>query len=193
MGVTTNYSFPYPASTDTPNGASQIQALATAVDTALAAAVATQFVQPLFARKATDEGRASTTTLANDTSLVLTGLVSGAIYDVNCVITYSGGSGASEGDLKWSFTVPAGSTGRYSRTNQTGNSAALVLGQTDSAWTDAPSAATAGVGTPLTLVIKGLLIAGANGSIQFQWAQQSSNSTQSHVLANSYMTARRVA
>jgi hypothetical protein len=33
--TTTNYSFPYPELTDTPNGATQIQSLATAVDTAL--------------------------------------------------------------------------------------------------------------------------------------------------------------
>lgn len=47
-GTTTNYSFPYPESTDAPDGATQIQSLAGAVDTALdttdtaAAALATR-------------------------------------------------------------------------------------------------------------------------------------------------------
>jgi hypothetical protein len=35
MGTTTNYSLPYPELTDEPDGAAQIQALATAVDTEL--------------------------------------------------------------------------------------------------------------------------------------------------------------
>lgn len=35
MGTTSNYALPYPAATDPPDGATQIQALATAVDTNL--------------------------------------------------------------------------------------------------------------------------------------------------------------
>lgn len=40
MAVTPNYSIPYPALTDAPNGPAQMQALATAVDTNVAAALA---------------------------------------------------------------------------------------------------------------------------------------------------------
>jgi hypothetical protein len=188
MGTTTNYSLPYPAETDAPDGASQIQSLATAVDTAILGAIAGQFVKPLFARKATDEGRASTTTLANDTSLVLAGLVSGGIYDVEGVIFYSGGAGASEGDLKFGWATPAGSSGRYWRTH---NTVSQADGKADTTWSESDAAGTNGVSTVFAHTINGLLIAGAAGSLQFKWAQNSSNSTQSHVLANSKIKALR--
>lgn len=192
MGVTTNYSLPYPASTDAPNGASQIQALAVAVDSAIAAATATQFVVPLFARKATDEGRASTTTLANDTSLAVAGLISGAIYEVQALIAYDGGAGGSEGDLKWKFTVPTSSSGTYgyTRARQTDG---LFTGAFNSLWTDTNTAQTTGVGASMCLQIKGLLVAGANGTLTFQWAQNSSNVTNTHILTNSYLLVRRAA
>jgi hypothetical protein len=40
LGVTTNFGFPYPAATDAPDGPSQIEALAEAVDTELETVVA---------------------------------------------------------------------------------------------------------------------------------------------------------
>jgi hypothetical protein len=190
MGVTTNYSLPYPASTDAPNGASQIQSLATAVDTAIAAATATQFVVPIAARKATDEGRASTTTLANDTSLVLTGLVSGAVYQVLGMIFYDGGAGGSAGHIKWKFTVPTSSTGSYGVPHQ--NESLVTALPQQQLWTDTLTAGTNGVGTGYFLFIQGILIPGANGSLQFQWAQDASMATNTHVLTNSFLTARRI-
>ena len=183
--------FRTPRSTDTPNGASQIQALAVAVDSALLAATATQFVLPLFARKATDEARALTTTLANDTSLTVPGLVSGAIYEVQAVLIYDGGTGGSEGDFQWKFTVPTSSTGVQAYTRQ--NLSGTFTGAFGSAWTTANFAQTTGVGTSMCVQIKGLLIPGANGTITLQWAQNSSSATNTHLLTNSYLLVRRVA
>jgi hypothetical protein len=190
MGTTANYSLRYPAETDAPDGATQIQDLAEDVDTALETATATQFVLPAKARKATDEGRASTTTLANDTSLVLTGLVSGAIYQVTGVIFYDGGASGSAGNLKWKFTVPTSSSGSYSvpHMNETLQNALPLQQQ----WTDTVTAGTNGVGTGYFLLVSGILIPGANGSLQFQWAQDSSQATNTHILANSFLTARRI-
>lgn len=192
MGTTTNYSLPYPASSDTPNGASQIQALAVAVDSAIASATATQFVVPLFARKATDEARASTVTLANDTSLTVPGLVSGAIYEVQALIAYDGGAGGSEGDIQWKFTVPTSSSGIYGYTRAR-QSDGVFTGAFNSLWTDTNTAQTTGVGASMCLQIKGLLVAGANGTLTFQWAQFTSKTTNTHVLANSYLLVRRAA
>jgi hypothetical protein len=190
MGTTTNFSLPYPEETDAPDGAAQIEALAEAVDTAIEDATATQFVLPVTARKATDEGRASDTTLANDTSLVLTGLVSGAIYQVSGMIFYDGGAGASEGDLQWKFTVPSSSSGSYGAVHRP--RAGGLADPAKQAWTDTLSAGTNGVGTGYYLMIEGILIPGANGSLQFQWAQFASEATNTHILANSFLTARRI-
>lgn len=189
MGTTANYSLPYPASTDTPNGASQMQALAVAVDSAILAATATQFVLPVFARKATDESRSSTTTLANDTSLVLTGLLNAAVYEVDGVINYHGVSGGG-GLLDWQFAVPSGSvmTYAYSRENSSGS----FTGAYPSAGTTINTANTTGVSTTMCVSLRGIIVVGSNGSLQFKWAQHTSSATATTVEANSWLSARRV-
>jgi hypothetical protein len=193
MGTTTNYALRYPAETDAPDGATQIENLANDVDAAIASAVAGQFVQPLFARKAISEGRASTTTLANDTSLKLSGLISGAIYEVDMLVLYDGAasSGGTIGCLKWTFTTPTGSSGQYSYARE--NESGVYSGAYPAAWTDTVNANSTGVSAPMNVVMRGMLVAGANGILQFQWAQDHSSATNTHVNQNSYMTARRVA
>jgi hypothetical protein len=188
IGTTTNYSLRYPEETDAPDGATQIENLAEDVDAALLAATATQFVVPLFARKATDEARASDATLANDTSLKLTGLVSGGIYEIAAIIVYDGADDTN--NLQWKFTVPSSSAGVYTYSRE--NEAGVYSGAYPASWTDTVTAHTTGVTAAMSVTIRGLLIAGANGTLQFQWAQHTSGATNTHVRANSYMTGRRV-
>ena len=190
-GTTSNYALRYPSETDAPDGATQIQNLATDADAAILGATQTQYVQPLFARKSTDEGRASTTTLANDTSLVLTGLKAGGIYEVAGIIVYDGGASTSAGNFKWNFSVPSGGSGgvyTYSRENEGGT----YTGAYPANWTDTETANTTGVGTAMSVTIRGLLVVGSNGNLQFRWCQDTSKATNTHVLTNSYLSARRV-
>lgn len=191
MGTTVNYSLRYPAETDSPDGATQIQNLAEDVDGAIAGAVATQFVLPLFARKATQEARASTTTVADDTSLKVTGLLSGATYEVRGIISYDGGTGGSFGGLKWTFSTPTSSSGFYTVLKQ--NDSHTLAGAFPSNWGDTNTADSTGVGTAMSLTLEGLLIPGANGTLTFRWAQETSSVTNTHINANSYLVVRRAA
>lgn len=191
MGTTTNFALRYPAETDAPDGATQIQNLAEDVDAAIDVATGSQFVTPVFARKATDEARASNTTLANDTSLVLPGLVSGAIYEIEGVILYDGGASTNAGLFDWKFAVPSGSTMTYAYARE--NSSGQFTGAYPSPGSTTNTANTTGVGTTMSVTIRGILVCASNGSLQFMWAQDVSKGTATHVLANSWLAARRVA
>jgi hypothetical protein len=138
------------------------------------AATATQFVTPLFARKATDEGRANTTTLADDSSLQLPGMISGAIYEISGVLFYDGGTGGSAGNLKWKFTVPSGSVMLYSYARQ--NVSHVYSGAFGAQGSDTINADTTGVGATMTVTIRGIVVAGSNGTLKFQWAQDNAAS-----------------
>lgn len=190
MGTTTNFALRYPEETDAPDGATQIQNLAEDVDSAIDDATSSQFVTPVFARKSTDEARASDTTLANDTSLVLPGLVNGAIYEIDGVINYHGGAGGSAGFFKWAFAVPSGSTMTYAYARE--NESGVFSGAYPSGGTTTNTANTTGVSTTMCVQLRGILICGSNGSLQFKWAQDTSVGTATTVEANSWLSARRV-
>ena len=146
---------------------------------------------PIIAVKPADTNRNTTTTLADDPDLVIP-VTSGATYDINSFIIYSG-SPSGTGDLKYTFTVPAGSSGRYSPIRQ--NLAGQYTGWALNLWTDVDSANTNGTGAGqfVSLFVKGILITGGSaGNLTFRWAQNTSSGTNTIVRANSFLQAQRI-
>jgi hypothetical protein len=150
--------------------------------------VDTWFV-PKVIIKPSQTSRASTTSMTNDPDLVLA-LASSASYTINGVIFYDGAT-ASSSDIKWTFTVPSGSNGQYFVPHQ--NLSGSFTGAFQSNWTDTLTANTNGVGSVMCLDFAGIIqTGGSTGNLQFQWAQNSSNATNTHVNAQSYLVATRI-
>lgn len=149
--------------------------------------VNTYFV-PLVVIKPGQTGRASTTTMTNDPDLVI-GLAASASYAVNGVIFYDGA--ASSADFKFTFTIPASSSGQYFAAHQ--NLSGAFVGAFQSNWTDTVTANTTGVSTIMCVGIQGILQTGSSGNLRLQWAQNTSSGTNTHVDIQSYLVATRIA
>ena len=191
-GSTPNYAFPYPSLTDSPDGASQIQALASAVDTTLAAQVAalqasiSAITVPQFALKTADQSVTSNTTLQNDTALVLP-VAANAKYRFESYLDYEA-SGA--GALKWQWSVPSGGTLRYAKIGiNTGLTAEVVTLTGSAIWT----AGGGGAGSLQGIHMAGTLIMGSSaGNLQLLWAQNASSTTPTIVHAQSLLALWRI-
>ena len=103
-----------------------------------------------------DTGRNSTTSMSTDPDLSLT-VAASSTYYVAGVIFYAGPTAGSS-DLKWTFTVPSGTTGQYTASHQ--NLSSQFAGAFQSNWTDTVTANTNGVGTIMTIGIQGILATG---------------------------------
>lgn len=151
--------------------------------------VNTWFV-PIVVIKPGQTSRASTTSMTNDPDLFLA-LGSSASYAVNGVIFYDGAT-AGASDFKFTFTVPSGSNGQYFAPHQ--NLSGVFAGAFQSNWTDTVTANTNGVSTIMCVGISGIIQTGGSaGNLRLQWAQNTSNATNTHVDAQSYLVATRIA
>ena len=162
-----------------------------AVGDVLSASDMNVWTVPVIVVKPSDTNRNTTTTLADDPDLQLP-LAGGTTYDINSLIIYSG-SPSGSGDLKYTFSVPSGSSGRYSpiRQNLSGQYTGWAMNQ----WTDTDSANTNGTGAGqfVSLFVKGILITGGSaGNLTFRWAQNTSSGTNTIVRANAFLQAQRI-
>lgn len=159
-----------------------------AVGQVLSANDVNQWFVPLAVVKPADTSRNSTTTMSNDPDLVLN-VAASATYYVSGVIFYDGPAAGSS-DIKYTFTVPTGASGQYflPRQSLAGNFADAF----SHFWTDTNTANTNSVGTFMILGVMGLLITTTAGALRFQWAQNTSNATNTRVRANSFLTAQRI-
>ncbi|SRR6266581_3187782 len=145
---------------------------------------------PLAAYKTADQSVTSSTTLVNDSELVVA-VAASAVYFVRCYLNFEGGTAGSS-DLKWGWTVPASATFRYTWAgwNNTGSVARAGDGQTA---TDTPSSATAGAGNLHGVMMTGTLaVAASAGNMQFKWAQNTSSATSTIVHAQSALVLDRI-
>jgi hypothetical protein len=139
--------------------------------------------------KGSNESVTSSTTLQNDNELVLP-VVADATYLFECYLDFEGGTQGS-GDLKWTWALPSGATMRY-RAVYTNTSGAAVTGTTNLD-SDVVSAGTATAGVLRGVSMHGTLTVGATaGSIQLQWAENTSDSTPTIVHAQSSLALWRV-
>jgi len=150
--------------------------------------VDTWFV-PLAVVKPTSESVTSSTTLQNDDHLVLA-VAANASYEFSCQLFYIAAAG---GDIKWTWSVPAGSAITYQALHNEGggvglSNACLAYGDTD-------VITAAGGGSPVECVrMTGTLnTSSTTGNVQLRWAQNASSGTATQVRGNSSLILRRIA
>lgn len=149
--------------------------------------------QRLFARKAANTGRASTTVTSADPDLTVS-LSANSVYVMRAYIIW----GNSEaGDIFMDFNVPSGATGSWSTvqpaTSVTGDPASMrvVANDVDAArtygWSDP------GGGLPNGANLVGTVVTTNAGTYAFAWAQAASNASATTVYAHSWLMLERVA
>ena len=154
----------------------------------LAAADVNSWFVPLVAVKGSDQSVTSSTTLVGDTALFVP-LAASCTYEVRCMIDYEGGTRNSS-DLKWSFSVPGGSTMHYAA-NFVGPGGSTNVQMLTGTSTNA--AGTNGAGVVQALTINGLInVSSTAANLSFTFAQNTSNGTATIVHATSYLIAQRV-
>jgi len=137
-------------------------------------------VEPNTVIKPSDQSVTSSTTLVNDSALAAA-VGANATYIFAMFIDYEGI--ASTGDLKFGWTVPASTTMKYIIIGNTTGGAAQN-GHGTQASTPSQGGGGAGVGEG-TLLFGTINTASAAGTVQFQWAQNTSNATATKVHAGS--------
>lgn len=158
-----------------------------------AADVNEYLVNVKYVRKAVDETITSSTSLQNDDELFLS-VDANKTYEVFFVATYNG---ATAGDISWRVTGPASSTltmpsiGIQQAGAGSGDDLTEAYNQ---ALPVAQQYGALGTGILSPIYWHGLIVvAGTAGTIQFQWAQNTSSGTATTVKAGSFMILRRVA
>lgn len=131
--------------------------------------------------KGSDEARNTVTTLADDAELKRALVVNEAVGFEFILIA----SGPATGDIKFAFTVPTGASLVWSPAPYWNTSATVAVVSAVTASGSAVSMHTAT--SALIYVIKGIVANGANaGNLQLQWAQDTSNGSDTTVFAGSY-------
>lgn len=145
-----------------------------------------QLAYPDLAIKATDETVNNSATLQNDDELLLT-VVANAKYRVDMHVIWNSNSTA---DWKWAWTTPTGLSGFFTATGFPAGSATLYTGALP--WSGTGS--NEGQGADVYTKFSGILITGANaGTLQFQWAQNTANASNTIVRAASFLSLLRMA
>ena len=142
----------------------------------------------LYAVKTADQSVTSSTVLVNDTALFLS-VAASATYWLQGFLLYEGGTSGSS-DIKWTFTMPAGATMRYSYVYTPPTLSTAAVGTS--------TAASAGVSTGGTGVLESVMMAGTvvtgvtAGTLQLQWAQNTTSVTSTIMHAQSALTLWKI-
>lgn len=138
-----------------------------------------------IAYKSADESVTSSTTIQDDNGLFLP-LGANEIWLFTAVILYSG---ATAGDIRVAFSVPAGATLNWSAPGAPTVADAYAVATDNETFTNAYGAT--GAKTVL-LGVGRVANGGTPGNLQFRFAQQVSNATPTTVYAGSHVIAHRV-
>lgn len=137
---------------------------------------------PLAAIKSVTETVNNSAALQNDDELFVS-VLANATYEVWCQVFYVSGTTP---DIKFGWTGPAAATFTWASIDAFNGS-----------WVDQSISGSVAIGTSgsnESAIFAGLLKVGANaGTLQLQWAQNGANASNTQVLANSYLVARRIA
>jgi hypothetical protein len=148
--------------------------------------VNTWFV-PLAAAKLTSQSVTSSTTLVNDADLVLA-VAANATYDFACQLFYIAAAG---GDIKWTWSVPAGSGILYQNLHNEGGGTGLANACVANSDADTPTAAGGGSTTEAARMTGTMTTSSTTGNAQLRWAQNASSATATQVRAKSSLILRR--
>lgn len=145
-------------------------------------------VAPLAVIKGADQTITSSTTFANDNALFVS-VVANATYLVQLFIDYEGGTQGSS-DIKWTFTGPSGWTMRYQGIYRDTSGTVQANCFTGAS---GPAAGTNGAATLRSVGILGTIVTSSTpGTVQLQWAQNTSSGTGTIVHAQSSMQLWRI-
>jgi hypothetical protein len=187
MGTTTNYSLRYPEDTDAPDGPAQMQNLADDVDTSLAGVAA---LLPTYVVKPSDQSVTSSTTLVNDNDLKHT-VAADTTYHVRGIFHYTA---STTGDIQFVWTGPSGASVTFVVTCV--DSSTLDTATTSRIGSlPSSSLAVGGRGTSFPGVIywEGTLVtSSSSGTLQLQWAQNTSDGTATTVEAGSLLILTKI-
>lgn len=146
---------------------------------------------PSAVRKGSDQSVTSSTTLVNDTALLLP-VAATAAYYVLVTIIYQGAANGT-GDLKWQWAVPSGTTisGRQASYFTSG----VGVGQSNLATFTQASVTVSGTNggntVPLDMALT-VLTSSTSGNLQLTWAQNTSSGTATTIKAGSAMLMQRI-
>lgn len=137
-------------------------------------------------RKSANEVVNGSSTLQNDDHLLLALGVS-EVWAFEFVIFHDSGTTP---DIKMAITVPAGATLAWGSLYALATGGSSFTGTTETVSGTSRDFATAGVGVTRIVTLTGYVANGANaGNLQLQWAQNTSNGTDTTVHANSILKA----
>jgi hypothetical protein len=172
---TTSRGYPYPGNSDNVDVPGDIQALADALNTDIAAVIAA--LKTKHYKKTADTSRSSTTTMANDPHLVNMALGVG-LWRVQAVLFMSGAAAA---DFRHQFTFSGTATPDYSRLIQSPESATTDVRATLATSIQATQFGVANIGTDGVRVGAAyedmLLEVTVAGNLTLQWCQAVSSAT----------------
>lgn len=147
-------------------------------------------------RKTADETVNNSAALQNDDHLVLPVLASEVwAFDLTLLLT----SGNTIPDWQFAWTVPAGATMQWGGVSSSGTAnqwvtagvAASPISLTSESGVILSGSAASGVSG---VFFRGVIVVSSTaGNVQFQWAQNTAHASDSKVLANSHMVARKLA
>ncbi len=143
---------------------------------------------PIAVVKPTSESVTSSTTLQNDDHL-LAAVAANASYEFTCQLFYIAAAG---GDIKWTWSVPAGAGITYQNLHNEGGGTGLGNSCLANSDADTPTAAGGGSPTECARMTGTLNTSSTTGNAQLRWAQNASNGTATQVRANSTLVLRRI-
>lgn len=141
--------------------------------------------------KAADETVSASTTLQNDDELLIP-VEASTTYIFEAVLFYDG---ATTGDIKVAFSVPAGATIEWTTIRAASSLAANNYAAQIDVVTGGSSVTSGanGAGNHIAYRCRGTVVVGGTaGNLQLQWAQAVSDPTASTVFAKSFLTAQKV-
>lgn len=148
-----------------------------------------------YVTKGSDESVTSSTTLQNDDALAYTVAAAGTYaFEINLAVT---SAADAAGDVRIGFTFPTGTMHFFGIgpdvSLASGNIGTGHFGTALSATSGTTALAFGASTTAAAIRVYGQLIATATGTLQLQWAQQSSSGSATTVKAGSFMIVRQVA
>lgn len=140
--------------------------------------------------KSANESVTSSATLQDDDELTLT-VATNSTYEVDCLLKYDG---ATTGDLKFQFVIPASASFDFRALRlQTGASDPTAVALEYGNQAGSMGVGCIGSGTTASCDIHGTLItAGTGGTFKLQWAQNTSDATATRIFARSFLKAVRI-
>lgn len=148
---------------------------------------------PLICRATADTSRTSSTTLLDATGLSVS-LEASTAYLIDGYIAYDAGE---TGDLKVAFTIPSGATGHWSlfgigtgTTGSIGDTTAVRVSALTSTCAVGGSAA---FSSQLVALPRGYVLTSSAGTMQMQFAQDTSSGTSTTIKSGSWLRFTKVA